>query len=490
MSVRFRIRTSAGQELSFATHEMFEDFVRSGDLAPDDLVYDVETAEWSPARTVPLVLEIEYEKEAAEEAAAKAAQSDVDGEGGGAAEERPAGDEPPADAAEKDTSFGLSLAPETGDEGGSGNEQSEVAPEDESPPLDTGGDGPGDGLGLELAPVQDVSPQDAARAFVDKMQAERRDDFDGPDPSTSMGGFQMEDPTTLAALSRAADPPKEAPRREEPQKARIARPTAPPKKGAGRKVAGLAIGLGVVGGAAWGALQLFGTGAPGVGGEPEDSAAVVVTTPPPPPPRQPIIGTTEAAVRERAHELLLTATQALLRDLQQVPDIWATGEYLSAPSAHPEVLSVWTAYLSTIRNVRSSDTARFQAAYEQALDDAVIEGEARSERLARGMAVFAARDSLRVAHFDRVEALATAAIQSHNALIDAEGLIIYDPTGRTGVPSGIGAGTSGRDSDAQLLLDQVLDLLSSTLAAGGRGPREGSNVREWIYDGYLNAVTN
>ena len=75
MAVRFRIKTSAGQELSFATHEMFEDFVRSGDLSPEDLVYDGETGSWSPARTNPTVLDIEYEKEAeAEAAAAKEAE--------------------------------------------------------------------------------------------------------------------------------------------------------------------------------------------------------------------------------------------------------------------------------------------------------------------------------------------------------------------------------------------------------------------------------
>ena len=59
MTVRFRIRTSRGQELSFASHETFEEFVRSGDLAPDDFVYDDDTGEWAPARTHPLVLEIE-----------------------------------------------------------------------------------------------------------------------------------------------------------------------------------------------------------------------------------------------------------------------------------------------------------------------------------------------------------------------------------------------------------------------------------------------
>ena len=56
MSVRFRIRTSQGQEISFASHEMFAEFVRSGDLSPDDVVYDAETHEWSSALTHPLML--------------------------------------------------------------------------------------------------------------------------------------------------------------------------------------------------------------------------------------------------------------------------------------------------------------------------------------------------------------------------------------------------------------------------------------------------
>ena len=493
MSVRFRIRTSAGQELSFATHEMFEDFVRAGDLSPDDLVYDVETGEWAPARTVPLVLEIEYEKEAAEEAAAAASEApdeDLDEEGAGtdSAPEREAEAEngSESDAVADDTTFGLSLAPE-----GSSADADGTTDAEDSEAGEAGEVAADPGLGLELAPVQDVSPEEAAKAFVDKMEAERRDEYDGPD-SAGIGGFTMEDPSTLAELSRATEPPPvEAPRREEPKKPRIARPAkGPSRKNAGRRVAALAIGLGVVGGGSWGALQLFGGGAVGAGVNPVDSTAAVDTTPPPPPPRQPIIASTESAVRERAQELLLTSTQALLRDLPPVPDAWTTGEYFSGPSGHPDVLTVWTDYLATIRRVRAGDAERYAAAYAQALDDAVIEGEARTQRETVALAAFATRDSLRAGHFDRVEALATAAIQSHNALLEAEGLILFDPTGSTGVQNGIGVGTSGRDTDAQLLLDQVLDLLSSTLDAEGLGPGDGSNVREWVWDGYLDAVTN
>ena len=52
MSARFRIRTSGGQELSFASHAVFAEFVRSGDLSPDDVVYDAETRESEPVVAV------------------------------------------------------------------------------------------------------------------------------------------------------------------------------------------------------------------------------------------------------------------------------------------------------------------------------------------------------------------------------------------------------------------------------------------------------
>ena len=68
--------TSQGQELSFASREMFEEFVRSGDLADTDMVYDAETKGWSPARTHPIVLEVQYAQEEEEAAAAAAEQPD------------------------------------------------------------------------------------------------------------------------------------------------------------------------------------------------------------------------------------------------------------------------------------------------------------------------------------------------------------------------------------------------------------------------------
>lgn len=205
--------------------------------------------------------------------------------------------------------------------------------------------------------------------------------------------------------------------------------------------------------------------------------------------REPVIAGTEAAVRERAQERFLARTQNQLRDLEPVPDVWPEGPYLAMPSDYPEVVDVWQGYLSAIRRVRSADAERYRSAYEAALDDAGIEGETRSSRLAAAMSDFVKSMSLREAHYGRVEALAIAAIRSHDALLEAEGLILFDPSGSTGLTTRIGRGTSARDGESQMLLDQVVSLLEGALEADGAGPRPGETVREWVWDGFLDAAT-
>ena len=221
-----------------------------------------------------------------------------------------------------------------------------------------------------------------------------------------------------------------------------------------------------------------------------DLADPIDTVAPEPPPPAPVIASTEDAVRERAQERFLTFTQTLVRDLQPIPDVWLQGAYFALPSDYAEIRNVWESYLTIIREVRLGDQDRYRAAYELALDDAAVQGEARTSRLDAAAADFAADAGERDAHWNRVEALAVAAIQSHDALVGAEGLILFDGTGATGPVGAIGAGASGRDTDAQLLLDQVADLMDRVLSADGLGPDEGRNVREWVWGGFLDVVTN
>jgi len=467
MSVRFRIRTSQGQEISFASHEMFAEFVRSGDLSPDDVVYDAETREWSSARTHPVVLQIELESE--EEAEADAS------------------DEP--------------------DEGV--EEIGDLAPAAEagSPVAD---------IGLDLAPAPDeISPEQEAAEFVKKMEAERASSlrFD-EEPAF---GFTMEHGSSGLLDSMTPVPAPEEPKPVEPappppprrQKARREesrrdtswrdeRREAPSRKAskaegrASRKKAGsgngarnaaiavvlvAAVGAGVIFGP-----RLFQTVEEGARSTGQDS----VVLPPPPPP---LIPDTEESLRARAQERYLTTTRALLRDLPPIPDIWLRGAYLAAPSDYPQVREVWDQYLTTIRQVRAGDNERYRAGYNRALDDARVEGSSRTLRLAAAMSDFQGAVGPRAAHYDRVEALALAAIQGHDALVQAEGTIAYEPAATTPVSGDPVIEAVGRNPEAQDLLDEVLDVILAQLQAPD-GPGRASNVAEWVWSGLLDAVAN
>lgn len=502
MTVRFRIRTPGGQELSFASRETFEDFVRAGDLSPDDLVYDRETGSWSPARTHPAVLEVQHEQEAAE------ARERQAGEPGG---EKRAAEAPKARRRQPPQPEAKRPEAKAGD----------PPDDDEESPTTTGLEE----VDLDLALTHEPSPEEAKRATVERLEAERRGDLDAASSAHDLSGFTMEDAGSLGEMLQAAPPPRvpdpppppprarpaarhEQPRgRERPgsrgpsEPSRRTKPGAPERKGMLGRAIGVLLLLAVLGAVGYVGLTLLQARESGDPVEDPDvaeaSVAPVDVGPPvepvdvelPSPPREPVIASTIAAVRERARERYLASTQQQLRGLQSIPEVWPGGRYLSLPSRYPGVVDVWQSYLTTIRQVRTTDGDRYRAAYLAALDDAAIEGEARRTRLDAGISAFARTAPARDGHFDRVEALATAAIQSHDALLEAEGLILYDAPGNAGPPDGIGRGAAGRDSESQLLLDQVLAVLERALEAGGEGPGAVESVREWVWDGFFDAAT-
>jgi hypothetical protein len=194
-------------------------------------------------------------------------------------------------------------------------------------------------------------------------------------------------------------------------------------------------------------------------------------------------------LRARARERFLTATQAALRGLDPVPDVWLRGSYLAEPSVYPEVREVWEGYLTIIRDVRAADDERYRQAYLRALDDARVEGAARTLRMSSAMVAFQATAVPRQAHYDRAERLATAALQGHDALVAAEGTIAYQPATGPALSEDPVIEAVGRSPEAQTRLNQVLDLILTELH-GERGPEESGNVREWVWDGLLDAMTN
>lgn len=459
MSARFRIRTSGGQELSFASHDVFAEFVRLGDLSPDDVVYDAETREWSSARTHPVVLQIELEAEAAKRAEADA-RSEVE-------QAEPEAPEVP---------------------------QEVVAPSADPGPAVTI-----DSIGLDLAPApEQLSPEQETAAWVAKMEADRAADLD-PGTEAPLRGFTMEEGASGLA-EKAAQPA--APRATEPRppvrhvepvyheperweealaKSRSAKRKGEPKSTS--RFAPFVILLLALGGAGvYFGPELLVRGA-GIEDAPAQDSVVAPPTPPP------LIADNEDVVRERAQERFLSSTQIALRGLDPIPETWLRGRYLAAPSDYANVRTVWGEYLTTIREVRAGDDERYRAAYLRTLDDARVDGSARTLRLASATTDFQAAAAARNRYYDRVEALATVALQGHDALVRAEGTIAYEPASGPAVSADPVIEAVGRGPEAQALLEQVLDLILTELQATG-GAGEAANVREWVYDGLLDAVTN
>jgi hypothetical protein len=290
-------------------------------------------------------------------------------------------------------------------------------------------------------------------------------------------------PPQREMVVRAPEPRYEAPIRDEPPPR-----TVPPKRkkagsGAGRRYAPfviLVIALGAAG-VYFGPELLTSTARPT--DEPPPDTAAAATTPPA------AIADNEEAIRRRAQERFLSTTQAALRGLDPIPDIWLRGQYLAAPSDYLAVRAVWEEYLTTIREVRAGDEERYRAAYLRALDDARVDGSARTLRLASATTDFQAAASTRMRHYDKVEALATAALRGHDALVRAEGTIAYEPASGRGVSGDPVIEAVGRGPEAQNLLNEVLDtILAELQSAGGAG--EAANVREWVWAGLLDAVAN
>jgi hypothetical protein len=442
MSARFRIRTPTGQELSFASVDVFREFVRSGDLSPDDVVYDAETREWSSARTHPVVLEIESEAASREEAA-----------------------EPRAPVAGGAEDFGGVDAP---------------APTESVPTFSMGD------IGLDLAPATQLSPDEEAAAFVAKLEAERAADLSHDVPIQS---FSMEQDSPAPA--RAAPPPP-APRESTPRSFRQERPapTARPapaspatKPSAALRYAPVALLIVIlVGAGVYIGPALFSAATARSG----DAEAVPPEVTPPP---APVIPATNDAIRGRANERFLSSTQNLMRRLEPIPATWLGGRYLSSPSDFDHVRQVWENYVTTIREIRAGDEERFRAAYLRALDDAGVRDAARETRLATGMAEFRGTAAARARHYDRVETLATVAISAHQELLAAEGRILYEPATGPRVSSDPVIEAVGRTPADQELLEEILDaILAELRSAGGAG--SAPNVREWAYGGLLDAVTN
>lgn len=449
MSARFRIRTPHGQELSFGSEEMFADFVRSGELSEDDLVYDASTGEWSPASTHSLVLELQVDEEGV----------------------------------------------------GSGGEAPEGASDADTPESETSADD-GAGFDLDLAPEQ--TPEEASAAFVKEMEEERASEFErieevrGLQPRSGGEGL-LQDPAGTSSGSADADddaahygwdrPAAEdagshgatGAEAESPPRSKSAKRRRPPSRSARSFVSGRflvwALVLGALAGGVLAAPDLVGLAMGSGSGDVEEASTSV-----------PVVPDTEEALRAAADVRFLARIRPGLVGLPPIPSIWLDGRYLANASDHPEVREAWSEHLAAVRRLRVDEEEHYSTAYLSALDDADVTGATRTLRLASALSRFEGRAPERGAHYDRVEELAEAAIELHDFLVAREAAITYEPAVGPRVSVDPILQAAGRDPETQSALEAGLDRVLDALSAEGSGPVEVSRVPQWTFEGLRDVV--
>jgi hypothetical protein len=459
MSARFRIRTPQGQELSFGSEEMFADFVRSGELSADDLVYDATTGEWSPALTHSFVLELQPRDRAGDAGETQAGSSEHDA----APSDRRAAEGPA----------------EVGDAG--------PGPDDTS------------GLGFQLAPEQ--TPEEAAAAFLKEMEAERESAFERREEmrglkSDESGAGLLRDLERTPPGPPIGDPPrgKRGFAGDAPAPEPSPTPAGPPgrtskKAGTRSKKARSGREPRFSGAFLFWAL-VFGAVGVGVLLGP-DLVALAMNTDSSDPGAEvgvPILPDTEEALRGRADARFLSRAMSSLSELPVVPREWLDGRYLAHASEYPGVRSAWSAYLDAVRRLRVDESEYYSTAYLSALDDARVTGATRTLRLASALSRFERDRPIRAAHYDRVTELTTAAIALHDLLVEREASITYEPAVGTRVSSDPVLQAAAADPETRRLLEAALDRVLAALSARGLGPVEAAGVGTWMFEGLRDVV--
>jgi hypothetical protein len=215
----------------------------------------------------------------------------------------------------------------------------------------------------------------------------------------------------------------------------------------------------------------------GSGGTDEDAPADV-----------PVLPDTEEALQSRAKIRFLGSMRPRFMSLPAVPSTWLSGHYLANASEYPDVAAAWSTYSERIRDSRDEETEVYSEAFLSTLDDARVTGANRTLRLAAALSRFERDGALRVAHYDRVEELAGAALDLHDLLLEREDRITYEPAVGPRVSADPVLQAAGSDPETQDLLEGALDRVLDALSAGGDGPVEAQALPEWIFEGLRVAV--
>lgn len=509
MDPRFRIRTQEGRLLEPRTMEIFGELVRSGVVRDDDEIYDALTGSWQRAARHPMVALFQdplvshpsaerLSRRIAEEESAQGAEPAE-----GAAGALPEATSPAPEAAPSETTAKVESDPEDGE------------------------------FVLDLVSHAEESPEEAQRAFIERMEEERRRD---PDRSARAIELELASPEgSTEAAETTATPPVEsresagkpsgpgaervdpAPAREQAVAARasgpatsgtgsqdgpharkvvrsdaaveleipiVVRPPAAPRPAAAWRASGqrrraavfAALLLVAVTGVGLSRLARPAAGSGEVAARLEGTAVRATRAVP----------VTEEQIREEAYAGFLAGVEAMVgeQEVQEVPAAWLEGYYLADPASHPDVPAYWQRYKAYVEAARAGQSDLYREAWLDAASRGGVSGPVRSLRLAAATAEFDARAPEREAHYRHALEMADAALALHRLLLEMEGRITYEPIRGERVSADPVIEAAGTDPDAQARLEAALDrVLLALQRPDGTPIGDRARIPAWLVEG-------
>lgn len=416
--------------------EIFAELVRSGVVRPEDEIFDALMGVWMPADQHPIVALFQdplvvhpnagpLPKPAGEEQATEPA-AEVAAPAGGDASTEPAG---------------------------------EVVEE----------------IQLDLVSPQQKSPEEAQKAFIEKMEEERRQELDVPDqPSDLPLVTAQSDVVGRSGTFRAGLEPG----------APTARPRPVPPKRKTTPVRRSPLGMTALFGVLLVAVIVSTRVARpelGTGETPTEEATGDASA------RAPrAVTRTEEQIREDAYRGFVDGMESLQQELVPgpVPRAWLEGAYLADPEAYPEVRPYWERYMAFADAAEAREAALYRQAYLRAAAQAGVSGPVRSLRMATALEDFSSSRTGRTEHYARVRELAASALALHDLMVKLKGRISYEPIRGPRVSADPVIEAAGTDPEAQELLEAALDrLLQALHGADGTSARDRLKIPDWLVEG-------
>ena len=508
MSFRFLYLDSDGEEIRLETQADLQRAVESGALAEDMLLYDALTAEWSPARTHPLV-------RLALDSSEETRTDDEHPEGGDPADEF--GHESESAATESGPGMGDTLGP--GDFSGLTLTTEETSDEPAPRPTeDAEGDdedetvrafrerlererlrqrelGPGaldDGLSMvrgdRVADLHDpVAPDDEDRtpavpdaSETPSVPVERAEEPEPPPPGPVSGGDPLE-PLDVPSGPRGSWARSRRPRPSSPPP-----PSATLPWGITPQAAILALLIGVAG---WGIADALGSASDSEA--PSETGTEVPTPAPVAEPEAEGAGDVGGGVDLRA------STYAAFSDMQDgmealgarlgvavPPSAWLSGRYLADADTLPQVRDFWIRYGAFVDSIRATEEELFRSGFVSRLRSEGVTGSAVPIRLSGAIQDFRADSTRREEIYSSMDALAAEAIALDDWLREASDRIAFAGVrgGAVSMAPEIEAAPLDEETRRQLdtRLDRVLDALERVT---GPDPGRARNLTGQVFTG-------